>query len=88
MITHYTQKLNHNNLINRTYATALCIVAISWKWPFFAPYIAVLRKSWLIKDIIITSPLKRQKIDILDELDDFINETCIVKRTKKSQGLS
>ena len=38
--------------------------------------------------MIITSPVKRQKIDILDELDYFINETCIVKRTKKSQGLS
>ena len=29
-----------------------------------------------------------KKMNILDELDDFINQTCIVKRNKKSQGKS
>ncbi len=27
-------------------------------------------------------------MNILDELDDFINQTYIVKRNKKSQGIS
>ena len=27
-------------------------------------------------------------MNILDELDDFINKTSIVKRNKKSQGMS
>jgi hypothetical protein len=29
-----------------------------------------------------------KKMNILDELDDFINQTSIVKRNKKSQGTS
>jgi hypothetical protein len=29
-----------------------------------------------------------KKMNILDELDDFINKTCIVKRNKKSLGRS
>jgi len=27
-------------------------------------------------------------MNTLDELDDFINQTCIVKKNKKSQGTS
>ena len=27
-------------------------------------------------------------MNILDGLEDFINQTCIVKRNKKSQGIS
>ena len=39
-------------------------------------------------DIIvrITDLRKRQKMNILDELNDFINKIWIVKRNKKSQG--
>ena len=33
---------------------------------------------------MITYPVKRAKMNILDELDDFINQICIVKRNKKS----
>ena len=38
--------------------------------------------------IIIKYRVRRQKMNILDELEDFINQTCIVKRNKKSQGMS
>ena len=38
----------------------------------------------------ISLPISKRKLNkkmnILDELDDFINQTCIVKRNKKSQG--
>ena len=39
-------------------------------------------------DIIvrITDLRKRQKMNITDELDDFINQTCIVQRNSKGLG--
>ena len=38
--------------------------------------------------IMITHPVKRSKMNILDELDDFMNQTYIVKRNKKNHSMS
>ena len=41
------RRSTHDAIENiRIYATALIVVAISWKLQIFAPYIAVLRQSW------------------------------------------
>ena len=46
--------------------------------------------KYIATDIIvrIADPVKRKKMNIIDELDDFIDQACIFQRNKKSQGLS